>query len=100
MPEEIPPTVQMVQLLAGFQVSQALYVVAKLGVAEALANGPQTIEQLATATGADTDVLRRLVRDLAPLGIFRTDNGVVEATVLGATLAAGDSGSLRDVAVY
>jgi hypothetical protein len=38
---------QMLQMLAGFQISQALYVVAKLG----LADGPRTIEQLAAATG-------------------------------------------------
>jgi hypothetical protein len=91
---------QMVQLLAGFQVSQALYVVAKLGVATALADGPRTIDQLATATGAEADVLRRLTRDLARLGIFRSSDGMVEVTALGLTLADGHPGSLHDVAIY
>ena len=98
--DEMPPLVQMFQLLGGFQVSQALYSVAKLGVATALADGPRTIDELATATGADTDALGRIVRDLAPVGIFRTGEGVVEVTPLGATLAEGRAGSLRDVALF
>ena len=36
VPAEMPAPLQMVQLLAGFQVSQALYARAKLGVATAL----------------------------------------------------------------
>jgi hypothetical protein len=35
----VPPAVAMVQLLAGFQLSQALYVTAKLGVADGLDRG-------------------------------------------------------------
>jgi hypothetical protein len=35
----VPPAVQMVQLLAGFQLSQALYAAARLGVADGLAPG-------------------------------------------------------------
>ena len=40
-----PPPVQMVQLLSGFQVSQALYVAAKIGVADRLVDGPLPVEQ-------------------------------------------------------
>jgi O-methyltransferase domain/Dimerisation domain len=98
--EEVPEPVQMVQLLAGFQLSQALYVVAKLGLCSALVDGPQTIEQLAAATGAEADVVGRLVRTLAPLGIFRTSDGRVQATSLGLTLAEGHPGSVRDVALF
>jgi hypothetical protein len=36
----VPTPVQMIALLAGLQIPQALYVVAKLGVATALADGP------------------------------------------------------------
>jgi len=100
MPEEMPEPARMLQMLAGFQISQALYVVAKLGLSTALADGPQTIEQLATATGATADALRRITRTLAPLGIFRTDRERIEATPLGLTLAEGYPGSLRDIALY
>lgn len=98
--EEAPESAQMIQMLAGFQISQALYVVAKLGLSTKLADGPQTIEQLATATGAKPDALRRITRTLAPLGIFRTDGERIEATPLGLTLAEGQPGSLRDIALY
>ena len=37
---EVPPPVQMVQMLAGFQISQALYAAAVLGVADLMASGP------------------------------------------------------------
>lgn len=40
--DETPPPIQMVQLLSGFQVSQALYVAAKLGVADAIAHEGKT----------------------------------------------------------
>jgi hypothetical protein len=89
----------MLQLLAGFQVSQALYVVAKLGVATVLADRPRTVAETAAATGADADPLHRLIRTLTPMGIFRTDGDTVEATPLGLTLAEGRPGSVRDVAL-
>ena len=67
--------VQMVQLLGGFQVSQALYVAAKIGVADRLTSGPLTLERLASeldadplallATPPDPVVARRLQRDRA-----------------------------------
>jgi hypothetical protein len=98
--EKVPEPVQMLQLLAGFQTAQALYVVAKLGLATALADGPRTIGQLAAATGADADALQRIVRALAPMGIFVTDEDTVQATPLGATLAEGHPGSVRDMALF
>ncbi|MGI5401384.1 methyltransferase family protein [Streptomyces sp. CA-135486] len=78
----------------------ALYVVAKQGLSTALADGPLTVEQLAAATGTNADVLRRIVRALAPLGVFRTEDGLVEVTDLGATLADGQPGSVRDLGLF
>ena len=99
-PEELPAPVQMTGLLAGFQVSQALFVVARLDLATVLADGSRTIDELAAATGAKADPIRRLIRSLAPLGIFRTHGDTVEITPLGATLAEGRPGSVRDLALY
>ena len=45
--EAHPPPVQMIQLLSGFQVSQALYVAAKLGVADLLVDLPRPADALA-----------------------------------------------------
>src|SRR4051794_8277487 len=98
--EEPPPPVQMVQLLAGFQVSQALYCVAELGVSTRLLDGPRTVGKLAGAVGASPPALRRLLRDLAGLGLFTAPGPDTWAvTPLGATLAEGTPGSVRDLAL-
>src|SRR3954453_4446710 len=62
--EEVPASARMVQLLAGFQVSQALFVVAELDVAAALGTGSRTVPDLAAAFGAEPAALRRLLRSL------------------------------------
>jgi hypothetical protein len=51
----VPTPVQMIALLAGLQIPQALYVVAKLGVATALADGPGPCRP--AASGSDRPVL-------------------------------------------
>jgi O-methyltransferase domain len=99
-PAEAPPPVQMFQLLAGFQVSQALYAVAVLGVADALIDGPRPIPDLAQAAGLHEPALRRLLRFLASLGVFTEPApGQVALTPLGRTLAGGHPESMRDVAI-
>jgi hypothetical protein len=98
--DTVPPPVQMVQLLAGFQLSQALYTAAKLGVADALVDGPRPVADVAAAVGADPAALRRLLRTLASVGAFtETEPGVVGLTPLGATLASDTPGSMRDLAL-
>jgi SAM-dependent methyltransferase len=95
-----PPPVQMIQLLTGFQISQALYVAAKLGVADQLVDGPRSVADLADAVGADPCSLRRLLRTLASLGVFsESEPGIFAVTPLGRTLAADESGSMRDLAL-
>ncbi|MFJ1596206.1 methyltransferase [Streptomyces sp. NPDC088261] len=96
----LPPAARMHELLTGFQVSQALFAVAELGVATALLNGPREVDDLAAEVGADADALGRIIRFLAQHGVFRTFDGTVEITDLGHTLAEGPADSLRDVARY
>lgn len=97
---ELPPQVQMVQMLAGFQISQALYAVAKLDIATALADGPRTVAELSSVAGTHEDSLRRLIRTLASIGLFAdAGDGRVTLTPLGATLAAGVPGSVRNLAL-
>lgn len=96
----IPPALQMMQMICGFQVSQAVYAVAELGVATALAGGPRTVTELADVTGSNEDALRRVIRFLATLGVFVVEDDTVRATTLGMTLAEGHSDSMRDIAVY
>jgi hypothetical protein len=98
-----PPedSLRMTQLLFGFTTSQALYVIARLGVADALLDGPRHIGELAEVTGTDPDALFRVIRTLAPLGVFRTEaDGKISVTKFGATLAPSAPGSVHGIARY
>lgn len=70
MAHELPPPAQMILLLGGFRISQALYAAAALGVADHLVTGPAPAEVLAGRTGAHAPSLRRLLRTLASVGVF------------------------------
>ena len=97
---ELPPPAQMILLLGGFRVSQALYAAAALGVADHLVAGPAAAEVLAERTGAHPPSLRRLLRTLAGVGVFtEPEPGVFALTPLGRTLASGQPGSMRDVVI-
>ena len=60
----------MLQLLNGCLTAQALHVVAALGIADRLAAGPATVDDLAAATGAHRPSLNRLLRMLTGVGVF------------------------------
>lgn len=95
-----PPAVHMVQLLSGFQVSQALYVAAKIGIADRLVDGPLTVQQLASDLDCEPLALSRLLRTLASLGVFtEVRPGRYGSTPLGATLVSDGDGSMRDLAL-
>ncbi len=98
--EAHPPPVQMVQLLSGFQVSQALYVAAKIGVADRLVDGPVPVAQLGSELDTDPLALSRLLRTLSSLGVFsETEPGTFGLTPLGTTLVSDREGSMRDLAL-
>lgn len=56
-------------MIEGYQLTQALAVAARLGIADFLASGTTTAKKLATTTGADQSSLLRLLRALAARGI-------------------------------
>ena len=97
---EPPPPAQMILLLGGFRISQALYAAAVLGVADHLTAGPAPADVLAGRTGAHAPSLRRLLRTLASVGVFtEPEPGVFVLTPLGQTLTSSQPGSMRDVAI-
>lgn len=61
---------QLDQMITGYWISQAIYAAAKFGIADHLKDGPQSIDELARATGTHPDALYRLLRALAAVGIF------------------------------
>lgn len=84
---------QMNQLIRGYWVTQAIYVVAELGVADLLADEPKSPVELAKATGVNSDLLYRVLRALASMGIFfEADDGRFRLTPLGDTLQSERGG--------
>ena len=91
------PHRRIAQLLTGHCVEQALHVAAGLGIADRLADGAVSSDDLARATGAHGPSLYRLLRLLAGLGVFAEDRDRRFAlTPLGATLRSDAPGSMRD----
>jgi hypothetical protein len=85
--------------MAGFWTTQAIYVAAKLGLAELLARGPRSPEDLATTTGTHAPSLYRLLRALAGLGIFAEEpDGRFALTPMASCLQDGPE-SLRSLAI-
>ena len=56
-------------MLLGYRISQAIYVAAKLGIADLLKDGPKRSDELATAVEANPGTLHRLLRVLASVEI-------------------------------
>src|SRR3954451_18639660 len=61
---------QLQFLLSGSRVTQIIAVAARLGIADLLADGPKTADELAAATGAHAEALYRVLRALASIGVF------------------------------
>ena len=87
--------------MMGSLASQALYVAAKLGIADLLADGPKTIEQLANATSTDAPSLYRVLRALASMGVFTEPEARTFALTASAEPIRSDvPNSLRDVTIF
>lgn len=88
------------RMLGGYRETQLLYVVAKLGIADRLASGPMSAQELAVASGAHPSALYRVMRALAGLGVFheRTD-ARFELTEFAQPLRSDTVGSLHALAV-
>jgi hypothetical protein len=77
---EPPPLFQMA---SGYWISQAIYVAAKLGIADILKDGPKSSSEIALATRADENSISRLMRALCAVGVFRTEQvGTFTVTAL------------------
>jgi len=100
MSNELPPPAQMLQIITGYWISQAVGTAARLGVSDQLADGPRKSSEVAKAVGADPLALFRLMRMLASIGVFTMDKQErFGLTPLGDTLRSGVPGSVRDFAV-
>jgi hypothetical protein len=88
--------VLLYQLATGHYISRALFVVAKLGIADLLKDGPRHHTDLAKATGGHASSLNRVMRLLASVGVFAEDEtGHFALTPIGEWLRASGPTSSR-----
>jgi hypothetical protein len=86
-PPEQSPSAALRRLANGFQVSQAIYVAATLGIADELRAGPRSSADLAEATESHPDALHRLLRALASVDVLHEGaDGRFSLTELGECL--------------
>jgi O-methyltransferase domain/Dimerisation domain len=94
------PQQQISQMLTGYWISQALYVAAKLGLADLLKDGPRSADALAQATQSHPRSLYRLLRGLASIGVFAEDvHHRFSLTPLAECLRSDIPGSQRSLAI-
>ena len=68
-PQELPPHARLMQYIVGKWISKPVYAAAELGIADILAEGPKSIEELAERSGTHPAPLYRMMRALASVGI-------------------------------
>ena len=86
---------QLLRMINGSWISQACYVMAHLGVADALGSGPRSAEELADRAGAHAPSLRRLLNALCSVDLcVQRDDGTFELTELGALLRSDHPSSV------
>jgi hypothetical protein len=91
----------LARMINGYWVTQMIHTAARLNVADALAEGPQTAASLAERCGAHPRSLYRLLRALASLGIFaETEGGRFMLTPMAEHLRSDVPGSMRGLALY
>jgi len=91
---EIAPRLSLFQMITGHYVSCAIWVAAKLGVADLLGDGPRSADDLAGRTGMHGPSLRRVMRMLASVGVFaETESDCFALTPIGECLRGGPGSS-------
>ncbi len=97
---DFSPSAAMLRMISSFRVSRAIYIAAKLGLADLLKDGPKEVAQLAERTGTHAPSLYRVMRALASVGIFGQDeHGRFTLTPIAATLRSDVPNSLRALAI-
>lgn len=94
--DSVEPANRLIDLIGGHRVTSVIYVAAKLGIADHLADRPCTASNLAQLTNTHERSLLRLMRALVALGICaEAPDGTFKLTETGSHLAAMSERSLK-----
>lgn len=92
----LPPQLMLYQIGIGHYLSRALYVAAKLKIADLLRDGPLNHKEIASRTGTHAPSLNRVMRLLASIGVFSEEpGGKFALTELSQCLRTDLPGSMR-----
>ena len=90
------PREALLQMVNSYMISQALYVVAKLGIADLLADGPKSADEIAAVVDCHPPSVYRVLRSVAAVGVFAEgEDGRFELTPMGDLLKSDTEGSLQ-----
>ena len=91
---------KLLQMMTGYWVTQAVYVAAKLGIADLLSDGPVSCDELASKTSTHARSLRRTLRALASVGVFsEVAPGQFALTPVAGLLRKDAPNSMRALAI-
>jgi predicted O-methyltransferase YrrM len=92
---------RLIELATAEWVSRAIWAAAELGLADLMAEGPRSAEELARACGAHAGALERLLRALAGAGVFRREaDGRYALTPVSEPMRAASPTTLRSLLRY
>jgi len=98
---QMPPEAFILQIGFGALMTQALYVAAKLGVADLLVEKPLSISELAEKTETHERALYRVLRSLAGIGIFQElESKTFGLTPIAELLRSDAPNTMRNTAIF
>jgi O-methyltransferase domain/Dimerisation domain len=98
--EQLPPQAAMFQIISGFWISRAVYIIAKLGIPDLLKDGPKSANELAADTTTHAPSLYRVLRALVSVGVLSgNEKSEFALTPLSETLVTDAPGSVRWFAI-
>ena len=99
MSENTPqPQKIIMEIASAYWASRCMHIVAELGIADLLADKPQTAAALASACGVNAQALHRVLRSLSNHGIFVHDGEHFAHNEASLLLRSDASGSMRSLA--
>ena len=100
-PHRPTPAGKLLEMIAMRHVPQALHVVAVLGIADLLADGPKRSDELAQATRSHARTLHRVLRTLVSARVFAEDKGGrFRLTALAQPLRSEVTDSVRAASIF
>ncbi len=94
-----PPQAEIFNIIGGYWLSRAVYLAARLKLADAVGDNPAALADIAAATATRPGELRRLLRALSAHGIFKEEaDGRFSQTPVSDVLRSARPGGMRAIA--